>query len=43
MEDREFSGIATVTSKMAAKSLVLKVINLHMKFLVSGRGNISII
>lgn len=40
----QLPGIGKVTSrKMAAKVLVLKVINLYMKFQVSGRGNISII
>lgn len=41
--DIELSGRVTKPSiKMAAKPLVLKVIHLYMKFLVSGRGNISI-
>lgn len=44
IEGIQLPGIAKVTSrKMAAKVLVLKVINLYMKFKVSGRGNISII
>lgn len=44
VEGIQLPGIAKVTSrKMAAQVLVLKVINLYMKFQVSGRGNISII
>jgi hypothetical protein len=38
VEDMKLPETATVPSVMAAKSLVLKVINLYMKFLVSGRG-----
>lgn len=44
VEGIQLPGIAKVTSrKMGAQVLVLKVINLYMKFQVSGRGNISII
>ena len=44
VENTQLPGTATVTSRnMAAKSLVLKIIHLNVKFLVSGRENISII